>query len=285
MYSLEFSNLSGMNLENAKYKIVSRNVFKNFKIKSLTLRGLNLENIDSNAFGKEEFSYLDSLDLSLNKLERLDSHALSNLQSLEKLVLANNKLAFDEHNFQHNPIIKYLDLSNNKLQYLTPNLFSNLKRLETIDLSNNNINTIQSCTFDRIQVSPISRKYSPTLIKLNGNPILCDCNLFYLSRHLNYRLNLTCAKPKYYEGIDFDQLRNEDPSVLCKYEYIQQSCEMNTISKREITLIVVLSSVAVFFLLCACCCCCKSMSKSSKIELLKNALKNSQDKKIQHEFI
>jgi Leucine-rich repeat (LRR) protein len=128
------------------------------------------------------------------------------------LNLSGNKLTFGERNFEANTLLTKIDLSNNDVQFLSPNVFDGLHRLESINLENNHLTKIDACTFSETQLSPISAKYSPLKINLQGNPIECDCNVFYLNRHLNQQLNLTCSKPDYYKDKKFDDLKREDPA-------------------------------------------------------------------------
>lgn len=166
-------------------------------------------------------------------------------------------------------------MSDNGLQFLTPNLFFNLHDLRTIDIKNNNIKNVDACTFTDVQKSPITLKYAPTTINLSKNPISCDCNVFYLNRHLGYRLNLTCSKPDYYSGRPFNELVNEDPSYRCEYSSMQKSCNKYNISTRDLTLIIVFASLTGFFLIVTCCCCCKNSILSGEIDTLNETLRRT----------
>jgi Leucine-rich repeat (LRR) protein len=189
---------SAVRSDDVRFQVVSKKLFQNMKLKSLSLRNLGLRTIEVDAFDKDCCQqYLESLDLTGNYLRRLDEKLLSNLNALERLVLANNQLAFGERNFQANKRLRHVDLSGNSLQYLTPNLFYGLNRLESIELSRNNLHSIEACVFDIIDSNSVAARYNPPTIYLNENPIECDCDLFYLNRHRNYKLNLTCSTPEF----------------------------------------------------------------------------------------
>lgn len=86
LYDMEFE--TKVNREDARYRTVTANLFDGFNVRSLKLSGLNLERVDENAFSSFSFSnYLQALDLSRNKLKRLDSHVLANLKSLQVIHL------------------------------------------------------------------------------------------------------------------------------------------------------------------------------------------------------
>jgi Leucine-rich repeat (LRR) protein len=133
LYEIKFES-SSQNTQ-PKYTHVRKNFLKAFKVRSLSMRKLNLITVDEHAFAKENFkTHCESLDLSYNSLYRLDPHVLENMDQLRKLSLSNNDLKLSENNFVYNPLLSKLDLSYNKIQFLTPNLFHNLEDLELIDL-------------------------------------------------------------------------------------------------------------------------------------------------------
>jgi Leucine-rich repeat (LRR) protein len=135
LYQITFELSSAFNQNHPKYTHLGENFLKGFKVRSLTMRKLNLISINDRAFNKESFStHLRFLDLSNNSISRLDAHMLEHLDRMETLNLSNNALTFGESNFIYNPKLKKLDLSNNKIRVLATNVFFNLERLEVIDL-------------------------------------------------------------------------------------------------------------------------------------------------------
>ncbi|CAF0939321.1 unnamed protein product [Brachionus calyciflorus] len=245
-----------------KYVTLKKDLFKNFRVQSLSMKSLNLAKIEENAFEKESFKHIVFMDLSSNKLQKINTNIFKNLEVLEKLNLSNNKIALTENNFQHLKSLKSLDLSGNQLQYIHPNVFNSLNRLEYLDLSNNNLEKVDACTLSKINTNPITLRFVPPIILMNNNPIDCDCNIFYLNRVLKYRLNLTCSTPKYYKGKEFIDLKNEDPSSTCKYKTI----------------------IIFGLLICACCCCCKNISKSNRILELKNTLRIKNEQSVNNGY-
>jgi Leucine-rich repeat (LRR) protein len=135
LYQITFELSSTFNQNHPKYTHLDENFLKGFKVRSLTMRKLNLISINDRAFNKESFgTHLRALDLSNNSISRLDAHMLEHLDRMESLILSNNDLTFGESNFIYNPRLKKLDLSNNKINVLATNIFLNLERLEEIDL-------------------------------------------------------------------------------------------------------------------------------------------------------
>jgi Leucine-rich repeat (LRR) protein len=118
-----------------KYLHVSENFLKDFKVRSLSMRKLNLVSVHDHAFAKENFgTHCRKIDLSFNSLVRLDSAVLEHIDQLEVLILSHNDLQFSENNFAYNRLLSKLDLSFNKIQFLTPKIFYNLERMREIDL-------------------------------------------------------------------------------------------------------------------------------------------------------
>lgn len=262
------------------YTIVDKNMFRNFRVKSISLKGLGITKIDYDTFNERCCSNtLETLDLSGNKLARLDSTLLSNLKRLERIDLSNNQLQFGDRNFEFNKNLRIIDLSNNHLQYLPARLFYNLHELEFVDLSNNYLTTIDSCTFNKIQTSVISRQYSPTSVYLSNNPINCNCDLFYLNRYLNLNINLTCSQPDEYANRKFIDLKLEDPSSRCQYTRMEKECNKSN-NIIEIVVIIVLACLAGIFLCISICCLCKNMSESTSVQKLKDELEQIKKPKV-----
>lgn len=206
---------------------VFNGLFKNFNLKSLTLRNLNLDRIDEDSFSdKKTAKLIESLDLSLNNLKKIESNVLSNMINLEHLNLSFNRyFSLDNNNFKSNEFLSVIDLSNNDIQYLPSNAFNKLNLVKRIDLSNNDIQEIDACSLDNVQSRIITSQYSPALIQLKSNPIKCDCDLFYLHRERKLKLDLICESPADYKHSTFESLKKEDPSERCQYSRMKSKCE------------------------------------------------------------
>ena len=277
IYHLEFT-LQSKSSDDDKYKQVGKDLFKNFNIQKLVMKDLKLNSVDENAFsGKNLAVYLETLDLSNNNLKRLDIKTLSNLKRLEKLYLANNRIQLSEHNFKYNQDLNTIDLSNNDIQYIQSNVFSNVNEIKKLDLSSNSIKTINSCQFKNLQTNPIASKYSPATIDLSNNPIDCNCDLFYLSRHLNYKISANCNQPSDYKNRLFADLKKEDPSETCDYKKMHDSCETSSFTSLSLTLVIVFVVLTFVFCLITCCCCCQTVAQGGKVKKLNQQLKESQE--------
>ena len=173
------------------YKIINAGLFSNMRLRSLSFQSLSIVKIEVGAFD----SYccertLVSIDLSKNHIIRIDAEALKHLRRLERINLHSNFLALTDRNFEYMKNTQYIDLSNNNLQYLPKNLFGGLTELELVNLSDNNLQQIDACTFSDLQTSSLARSLFPAKIELSGNPMACNCDLFYLSRFVNFIIYL-----------------------------------------------------------------------------------------------
>lgn len=279
MYDFEFFANEALPNE-LIYSKVDKNMFRNFRVKSISIRNLGINHVDYDSFGVKCCSNtLEKIDFTGNRLSRLDSTHLYDLKRLEVLNLANNQLQFGERNFEYNKNLRVLNISGNNLQYLPAQIFYNLHELEIIDLSNNNLNKIEACVFNNIQTNPISRQFSPSRLYLLNNPIDCDCEIFYLNRHINIELNLTCSLPDVYRDRKFSSLKREDPSIRCQYLKMEKKCHSKS-NLIELITILVLASLAVFFLLVSICCMCKNFADTANLKKLKKELENATKPKI-----
>lgn len=87
------------------------------------------------------------LDLSKNKISRLDSFVL-NSTALKKLILSDNKIqSISEVAFANLDGLTALDLSGNRLIAVTRSIFSPLKSLERLKLRSNQLTTLSEFIF------------------------------------------------------------------------------------------------------------------------------------------
>uniref|UniRef100_G1PL83 Toll-like receptor 9 n=2 Tax=Myotis lucifugus TaxID=59463 RepID=G1PL83_MYOLU len=157
---------------------------------------------------------LEELDISFNNLERIPKQAFINLpRNLTKLYLNDNKLRFFNWTLlQHFPQLQLLDLSRNCLYYLTDSLskitsslqtlllsenliahmpsgfVSENSSLVTLDLSSNKLKMINRSTFQTNKNSNLA------LLRLDGNPFDCTCDMGDFLRWMDENLNVTIPR-------------------------------------------------------------------------------------------
>ena len=134
--------------------------------------------VSSNAdHGKN--SNLETLDMSFNNFEKLESQALAKFSKLKTLKLSHNKIdVIHPLGFRGLNGLQKLELSNNEILDLPNALFKNLSTLDTLDLSYNHLQSInKSFTQGLFQLSTLY---------LANNDILFLEPLQDISEHLFY---------------------------------------------------------------------------------------------------
>lgn len=177
-----FKNLEHLSLRNNSIKFFPSIVFTLEKLNYLNLADNRIEDLPDNFFGNlmriekvdlshnsinsipsKKIDYANCLSLNLkgNKLERFP-FAISQVKSLEKLDLSNNKIAsIKEDDFLELENLIELDLSYNELTYL-PSSLGKLTKLKKLNLSGNKIGFLPK-EFENLT----SLEY----LDLDGNPI------------------------------------------------------------------------------------------------------------------
>ncbi|XP_047531220.1 toll-like receptor 6 [Vanessa atalanta] len=91
------------------------------------------------------------LNISFNRLSRIDRYMFQDLYSLQKLNLDHNEIAsIDEHAFEELRNLHSLTLSNNKLLHIHTHIFTDLHVLHELFLDNNKIKHIDENAFDNM---------------------------------------------------------------------------------------------------------------------------------------
>ncbi|XP_015974968.2 toll-like receptor 8 [Rousettus aegyptiacus] len=166
---------------------------------------------------------LRRLDLSFNNLKRIPDEAFLNLPSnLTELYINDNKLCFFNWTLLYKfPLLQLLDLSRNSLYFLTYSLSEYTSSLQTLLLSHNRIFHLPSnflseasslvhldLSFNLLKM--LNRSAFQTnnmtklaLLKLDGNPLDCTCDMAgfreWLDKNPNITIprliDVTCASP------------------------------------------------------------------------------------------
>lgn len=152
--------------------------------------------------------YLKILDLSSNRIFKLEIGAFSAMQELQHLNLSHNFLPFiDLSVFQNLTTLKHVNLSRNLLQSLTHPYLSwdCFPTLETLDLQGNRLMTLSD--------TDLPPYYFSMMLLLESNPWHCECSMLPLWHRLgsdNSSLNLECSRPPFVAGKLLHTLKEQD---------------------------------------------------------------------------
>jgi len=187
------SNLSHLYLVATSVHNSDLEDFKNFPFKNslrfLDLRFNMLDHIDSDSF--LEFPNLEVLHLLGNKLTRVPTHSFEGLQHLRTLNLSQNALTeLEDEAFKGLPSLTHLDLSYAKFTAVPKNVFVTLDSLQSLSLKFNKIEALEKDVFNDEDLPKLSD------IKLEGNPLNCDCSLQWLKLWLTSKDLLTSSNAK-----------------------------------------------------------------------------------------
>lgn len=144
---VDLIRLKKLVLRDSEISSISEGAFKNLKrLEVLLLSGNKLKEVLSNTLSNVT---VKTLDLSFNKISKIDKHAFSD--NLILLNLKKNELTnLQDETFSNLNSLEMLILSKNKLQYLNKNTFKGLSNLSKLDLSKNQIETIEPDTFSNL---------------------------------------------------------------------------------------------------------------------------------------
>ena len=208
----DFTNLkhlTRLNLKKNGIQQITKQAFRGLvKLKSLNL-GMNALSGTSLLEVLENLPSLEELYLNDNRLVKLPANLFKALPNLKKLHLQNNMLTDEVLAAVANmKQLELLDLSNNKLTSIRARAFENAPNLKSVRLGGNQIGRIETGAFDSLpQLTEVllngneintldikvliptssngddkknAEKSKLSKVTLHGNPLRCDCNLYWI---------------------------------------------------------------------------------------------------------
>ncbi|XP_026748827.2 toll-like receptor 6 [Galleria mellonella] len=145
-------SLKEINLSNNTINVIPPGLFEG--LQQLQILDLSHNDLTSQWVNKETFVGLLRmviLNLSYNKLSRIDRYMFQSLYSLQKLNLEHNLItSIDEHAFEELRNLHSLTLSHNILVHIHSGLFTDLHVLHELFIDNNKIKHINDNAFDNM---------------------------------------------------------------------------------------------------------------------------------------
>jgi Leucine-rich repeat (LRR) protein len=184
--NLEYLDLSHNCL--IKIELDSFSRLNRLKYLNLSSNKLNLESDTSNASYFRGQSHLETLDISFNDIQYLDTNlTFKHLISLKTLNVSNNKLKLiNSYLFGYLYQLNELNLASNRLNYLNESCFFNLVNLKKLKLNFNQLKSIDFVESNKhflynleelnLEHNKIARidfqsNFNLTFLNLNSNPL------------------------------------------------------------------------------------------------------------------
>lgn len=140
------------------------------------------------------------LELSQNQISSINSKSFLGLYSLKMLDLSHNLLGtIQKNSFRTLQNLEVLNLTSNNIMYIETGAFEGLINLKHLILDGNDITSIDLCSFKGLP--------DGVTVHLQGNPLICNCDLQFWRDVRVFNLLGLCDRPSLLEGqtlADFD---------------------------------------------------------------------------------
>lgn len=180
----------------------------------LYLRNSTIESLHRDSF--RNLTILIELDLSSNKLKRLDPGLFDDLKKLRVIMLNSNQIERIENNlFQNLKFLTKVELNSNQIYRIAQHSFTNVPVLSQIELDFNRLQILRKESFVNLE--------KLTSLSLTHNPWNCSCALrnfseFVVTRGL-YRSPTTCTQPAHLAGREWSDIKLDD--FACRPQIIE----------------------------------------------------------------
>jgi Leucine-rich repeat (LRR) protein len=159
-------NLRSLSIKDCKVQSIEKGVFTlMLQLNTLSLARNEIESIENDSFLSEPFeNYLGEINLSENKLKKIQYGSFKGLYKLQILFLDKNLIEeIDDYSFESLNNLKELNIQSNRIKKIRHNSFKHLNSLEMLRLSANKI--------DEVEVNSFRNMRKLTYLDINSNNI------------------------------------------------------------------------------------------------------------------
>nr|XP_054768100.1 LOW QUALITY PROTEIN: leucine-rich repeat and immunoglobulin-like domain-containing nogo receptor-interacting protein 3 [Lytechinus pictus] len=222
----DLKSLTDLNMSSCTLTTINKELFRGLtSLQHLYLSGNKLDGIVENTFANRRSSA--TLELDGNPLENIEVGSFNCLNQLGYLNLNHTRIGRTKGTlFRELHQLVVVSLSHSGLEKIADDSFQNKSRLTRIDLSDNDIDWLNASMFYgtpqigtlRLQNNQIRRLpenlfadvAGPLNLSLKGNPLVCDCQLDWISGWLlKNGGNLDkclCDQPSALHGLHLDSI-------------------------------------------------------------------------------
>lgn len=218
----EGNSLTGINLMRNEIGHIGSEVFRRcYKLQFLHLSHNKISTIESDSFRDTVIAVLYLQDNQLHDINNL----MTNMKHLTAVDLSNNYIGGGIYGDLFPSSIQTLDLSSNFISHIAFQTFIHMDRLRMMDLRLNRI-----ASFSSLDIAISGRLASTPTLRISGNPLKCDCKLYWLKQrresahispiagmpHISDFITTECSWTYRGDRVMLDKLPIED--FLCEYK-------------------------------------------------------------------
>nr|XP_050863662.1 connectin-like [Vespula vulgaris]XP_050863663.1 connectin-like [Vespula vulgaris]XP_050863664.1 connectin-like [Vespula vulgaris]XP_050863665.1 connectin-like [Vespula vulgaris] len=193
--------LNVINLDDNRISEINRDVFVNLpNLRTLYLNNNNVSIVHDKAF--KHLIYLEELQMSNNRITVITRESFHGLRNLKRLDLRNNLISMiGDRSFVEMPELTELELDQNSIEYISEKALDGMRNLKKLRLSENRLvslepdflsgapgiyfldlrdNILKTMTFNNIKPIVTNLYNSTSYFYLDGNKLICDCNLAWI---------------------------------------------------------------------------------------------------------
>ncbi|KAK2586412.1 hypothetical protein KPH14_010697 [Odynerus spinipes] len=193
--------LTVINLDENRIAEINRDVFVSLpKLKTLYLNSNNISIVHDKAF--KHLTNLQELQLTGNQISVITRESFHGLRNLKRLDLRTNLISMiGDRSFVEMPELTELELDQNSIEYISEKALDGMRNLKKLRLSENRLvslepdflsgapgiyfldlrdNNLKTMTFNNIKPIVTNLYNSTSYFYLDGNKLICDCNLAWI---------------------------------------------------------------------------------------------------------